>query len=640
MLEEAWGYNVDGQLGNKSRTDSNMPVEVSSLTGVVAIAGGLDFSLALKSDGTVWAWGDDGNGELGSGSFADSTMPAQVNGLSGAVAIAVGQQFSLALRSDGTVWAWGLNDYGQFGNGTNGNNSTAPIQVSRLTSVVAIAGGFAHSLAVKSDGTAWAWGYNADGELGNGSTADSAVPVEVRGLTGVVAIAGVGRQSIALKSDGTVWTWGYNGDGELGNGSNISSTVPVPVSGLTGAVAVAAGGFHSMALVNGGTVWAWGGNPYGQLGNGSTSNSNVAVEVSVLTGAAAIGGGGAHSLSALAGSIPAVTLNPANLSFATRGPQTIAVTNSGSAPLAIGNIVLTGINPGDFSVSGTCAGTSLSPAQSCALTVTFAPAAQGNRSAAILIVANVPGSPVFIPLTGNASVTVPSLNAGGVVSTASYTAPVAPGSIASAFGSFLLTSTAASTALPAPTNLLGLSLQLGSTPPAPLFFASMGQVNLQIPWELTGQSQTTVVAALNGQASAAQTVNLAPYAPGIFATSGEGTGQGAIVDAGYRLVDSTNPATAGSSVVQIYCTGLGPVSNQLATGAPSPSISFAETTATPTVMIGGAPATVMFSGLAPGFVGEYQVNAEVPVASAKGSAVPVMISIGGVASNTVTKAVQ
>ncbi len=104
-----------------------------------------------------------------------------------------------------------------------------------------------------------------------------------------------------------------------------------------------------------------------------------------------------------------------------------------------------------------------------------------------------------------------------------------------------------------------------------MFYANVGQVNAQVPWEVAGQSQATITATLNGQTSTPQTVNLATYAPGIFAINGEGTGQGTILDANYHLVDSTNPAIAGSTVVQIFCTGLGPVTNQPATGAPAPS---------------------------------------------------------------------
>jgi uncharacterized protein (TIGR03437 family) len=183
-------------------------------------------------------------------------------------------------------------------------------------------------------------------------------------------------------------------------------------------------------------------------------------------------------------------------------------------------------------------------------------------------------------------------------------------------------------------------MQFGSGTKVPLIYAANGQVNFQVPWELAGQSQASLTATVNGHTSTAQNVSLAPFAPGIFSTNAQGFGQGAILDSAYKLVDTSNPATPGSTVVLIYCTGLGAVSNQLASGAPSPSNPPATTTTTPTVTIGGAPAQVFFSGLAPGFVGEYQVNALVPPNSAAGDAVPVMISISGKTSNTVTMAVK
>jgi len=243
---------------------------------------------------------------------------------------------------------------------------------------------------------------------------------------------------------------------------------------------------------------------------------------------------------------------------------------------------------------------------------------------------------VFSLTVGNAL--SPSINPGGVVNAASYTAPVAPGSIASIFGNFLLSSPLGATQSPLPDDLSGLSLQFGGETGAPLFFVSGGQVNFQVPWELSGQSQATLAATLDNAAGAAQTVNLAPVAPAIFSTNAAGTGQGAILDTSYRLVDSTNPAAPGSFVL-IYCTGLGAVSNRPATGSPAPSDPLAES-ATPIVTIGGVTANVQFSGLAPGYVGLYQVNAQVPAGSATGSSVSVTISMGGVTSNTVTMAVQ
>jgi|HubBroStandDraft_1064217.scaffolds.fasta_scaffold05837_1 uncharacterized protein (TIGR03437 family) len=229
-----------------------------------------------------------------------------------------------------------------------------------------------------------------------------------------------------------------------------------------------------------------------------------------------------------------------------------------------------------------------------------------------------------------------AVNAGGVVNAADFTAPVAPGSIASAFGTYAVSATSEAFVVPLPTNLNGLTLPVGNGSLAPLFFVSTTQVNFQVPWDLAGQSSTTISSTVNGQTSTAQTVNLAPYAPGIFTLTSTGSGAGAVLDSSYNLLSSTNAAVPGSTYVLIYCTGLGPVSNTPATGSPAPSDPLAQTTVTPTVMIGGLNATVSFSGLAPGFVGLYQVNALVPAAAATGTAVPVSISIGGKTSNTVT----
>lgn len=234
---------------------------------------------------------------------------------------------------------------------------------------------------------------------------------------------------------------------------------------------------------------------------------------------------------------------------------------------------------------------------------------------------------------------VPQINTGGVVNGASYTAAVAPGGIADVFGSFYLSSPAGDTSLPLLTSMQNLSFTFGSKP-APLYFVSGGQVNLQVPWELAGQSTASLSATLNGTAGPAETVTIVPFAPAIFTMNAQGTGQGAILDTTYHVVDSSNPATAGTTTILIYCTGLGAVSNQPASGSPAPATPFAETTTTPTVSIGGVPATPSFSGLAPGYVGLYQVNVPVPAGVAAGSAVAVVISMGGVTSNTVTIAVR
>lgn len=237
---------------------------------------------------------------------------------------------------------------------------------------------------------------------------------------------------------------------------------------------------------------------------------------------------------------------------------------------------------------------------------------------------------------------VPQINTGGVVNGASYTAAVAPGGIADVFGTFFLSSPTTGTALPLETSLQNLSFSFGGTA-APLYFVSGGQVNMQVPWELAGQSTASLTATLNSSSGTAQTVTLAAAAPAIFTMNSQGTGQGAILDTTYHLVDASNPATAGTTTILIYCTGLGAVSaNQPATGAPASldSTKLASTTTVPTVTIGGVNASVSFSGLAPGYVGLYQVNALVPAGVAASSATNVTIKMGDVTSNTVTIAVQ
>lgn len=215
---------------------------------------------------------------------------------------------------------------------------------------------------------------------------------------------------------------------------------------------------------------------------------------------------------------------------------------------------------------------------------------------------------------------------------------MAPGSIASAYGSFLLGAPSWASGVPLPTSLGGLSLAFGAAQ-TPLFYAAGGQVNLQIPWELTGPS-ASLTATLAGQTSAPQTVNLTTFAPGIFSVNGQGTGPGAILDPSYHLITPSNPASAGFTVILIYCTGLGPVTHQPPTGAAAPASPPAETMTRPVVTIGGAPADVQFSGLAPGSVGEYQVNVLVPSDAPIGDAVSVVLSIGGATSNAVQIAVQ
>jgi len=281
----AWGDNAYGQLGNGTNTDSSVPVQVSDLSGltgvVVAVAAGADHTVALQADSSVWAWGNNGSGQLGNGTNINSFVPVQVPGLTGVVAVAAGAVHTVALKDDGSVWAWGDNYFGKLGDGT-GTNSFVPVQVSGLTGVTAIAAADSHTVALKSDGSVWAWGANGFGQLGDGTVGIARwTPVPVVGLSsGVVAIAAGYWHTMAAKSDGSAWTWGWNMMGQLGDGTTTTRTTPVRVSGLTtGVVTVAAGQYHSLALKSDSTVWAWGNNSAGQLGDNTTTSANRPIQM-------------------------------------------------------------------------------------------------------------------------------------------------------------------------------------------------------------------------------------------------------------------------------------------------------------------------------------------------------------------------
>jgi len=293
----AWGLNTSGQLANSTLTSSTTAIQVSGLSGVTAIDAGSGHNVALKSDGTVWTWGLNSYGQVGDGTTNSRYSPAPVSGLSGVVAIAGGRYTTNALKNDGTVWTWGQNGTGQLGDGTTTDRHT-PVQVSGLTGAIGIVGGWwNHTVALKGDGSVWAWGSNFYGQIGDGTTINRSTPVQVAGLGGVTAIAAGYYHTVALKSDGTVWAWGYNGYGQLGDGTNVTSRpTPAQVPGLTGVAAIRAGSDHTIALKNDGTVWTWGRNYFGQLGDGTNVDRNAPVQASGLMNVVAVGRGDSHTV--------------------------------------------------------------------------------------------------------------------------------------------------------------------------------------------------------------------------------------------------------------------------------------------------------------------------------------------------------
>lgn len=296
----AWGGGGGGALGNGAEADSDVPVVVSGLSHVVAIGGGGNIKgggtgYAVRSDGTLWAWGDNDNGQLGNGTTSSSDVPVRVLGLAHVVQAAGSTVAGYALKSDGSVWAWGDNVAGALGTGRTCSpypcGSNTPVQVRGLRRVVAIASSGGSAYALDATGHVSSWGFNAQGQLGNGTTVPSGRVARIAGLTRVVAISAGGENGYAVRADGSVWAWGYNGAGQLGNssaGPDGGSPVPVKVAGVPAVSRVSGGGNGVVALARSGAVWSWGGVPLGtatyQSGYVPTRASGIGDAVGVAAG--------------------------------------------------------------------------------------------------------------------------------------------------------------------------------------------------------------------------------------------------------------------------------------------------------------------------------------------------------------------
>jgi len=276
----SWGCSDRGQLGDNTTVSKSSPVSVvGGFCDWSKVSANGQKSLGLRTNGTAWAWGSNFSGQLGDGTTVNKSSPVSVVGsFCDWSQVSAGYFHSLGVRTNGTAWAWGFNQCGQLGDNTVVSRLSPVSVVGGFCDWSQISGGLYHSLAVRTNGTAWAWGLGTCGRLGDNSTVAKSSPVSViGGFTDWCQISAGWQHSLAIRTNGTAWAWGRPSLGALGDNSSVNKSSPVSVvGGFTDWCQVSAA-YHSIALRQNGTAWAWG---YGlPLGNNCTANQSSPVSV-------------------------------------------------------------------------------------------------------------------------------------------------------------------------------------------------------------------------------------------------------------------------------------------------------------------------------------------------------------------------
>lgn len=285
-----WIWGSPGiSLGDGTTVGKSSPVQLGTLTNWATVSSGDSFTVAIRTDGTLWATGANASGQLGDGSTTNRSSPVQVGTLTNWSKISAGSACCLAIKTDGTLWSWGNGVNGKLGNGSTANISS-PVQIGTLTTWTAVSAGGA-SYAI-SGGGLYAWGSAQFGMLGNGTTTPNlSSPVQIGTLTNWSIISGGNSGASAIKTDGTLWSWGKGSEGSLGDGTTIQKSSPVQIGTLTNWSNVSVGDGFSFALKNDGTAWAWGSGLNGVLGQSSTTNYSSPIQVTTSTNYTAVSAG-------------------------------------------------------------------------------------------------------------------------------------------------------------------------------------------------------------------------------------------------------------------------------------------------------------------------------------------------------------
>jgi len=280
----SWGCNA-GRLGDGTTSARSSPVSVvGGFSDWCQVGANRYHSVAVRSAGSLWEWGCNHCGQLGDNTTITKSSPVSVvGGFSDWCGADAGFCHTVAVRTSGSVWAWGLATYGQLGDNTNITRSSPVSVVGGFSDWLTVAAGLQQSAAVRSNGSAWAWGRNGSGELGDNTTTLKSSPVSVvGGFSDWCKISASNAFNIAGRNNGSLWGWGTNDAGQLGNGVTTPFATPSPaavVGGFTDWCQASAGSAHSMAVRTNGTAWAWGTNYCGALGDNTTINKSSPVGV-------------------------------------------------------------------------------------------------------------------------------------------------------------------------------------------------------------------------------------------------------------------------------------------------------------------------------------------------------------------------
>jgi alpha-tubulin suppressor-like RCC1 family protein len=267
----SWGLGGFGALGIGNTTNYSSPKQVGSLTTWSIIAPAGSSTIAIKTDGTLWAWGfNQTYGQLGLGNTTNYSSPKQVGALTNWLSVVSGNYHTVAIKTNNTLWSWGNNNFGQLGLG-NTTYYSSPKQVGALTNWSKISAGFYNVGAIKTDGTLWVWGYGGTGTNGQNNTTNYSSPKQIGALTTWSLISITNSNFVtAIKTDGTIWSWGQNAAGNLGLGNTTDYSSPKQIGALTNWSKTNNLQFNGVAIKTDGTLWIWGSNQYGQLGIGTS----------------------------------------------------------------------------------------------------------------------------------------------------------------------------------------------------------------------------------------------------------------------------------------------------------------------------------------------------------------------------------